>query len=349
MESVRIGVVGCGVMGKRHVQHCCSHPRGTVQAVADLSAELAEAVAGEFNVPQIYKDGEALINDPDVDGVILALPTGFRSDLAMKALKNGKHLLVEKPVAMNAAEVEQMLALRGDRSAGCCSPRELIPESARLVKKVLDDGVLGTVRSIHSWGIMGVRAKAPTPPPAWRLKKALNGGGILVNWGCYDLNFLLGLFDWRLAPRSVLAQTWGIPDVYTDRAAPDSDAETHFTSFIRCAGGEVITLERAEYVTSTPSDGVRIIGDRGTLHFRMTVLEQQITLDRADAEKGIVSEVIYDGVDQNEAKHAAIDHDFVDAILEKRQPMGSLERSLLIQQITDAIYRSAETGGSVTL
>ena len=48
------------------------------------------------------------------------------------------------------------------------------------------------------------------PPPAWRLRRDQNGGGILVNWGCYDLDYLFGLLDFRLTPRVALARTWPI-------------------------------------------------------------------------------------------------------------------------------------------
>lgn len=349
MEQVRIGVIGCGVMGGIHARHVASHADGKVVALADVQTELAALLAESLDGLEVYADGEDLIRKADMDGVIIALPTGLRTPLAMAALQEGKHVLLEKPVAMNATEVEAMIAAKGDLIVGCCSPRCLTTPSAQAAMAVITSGVLGKIRAVHSRSMMALREKGGTPPPAWRLKKELNGGGILMNWGCYDLDFLLGLFGRRFAPQTVCAQTWSIPDVFADRAAPGSDADTHFSAFIRCAGGEVITLERAEYVASTPADGVHVVGDLGTLHLRMTTAQQTITLDKANPDGDLVTEVVWEGESDGQAVHGVIDHDFVEAIRDHRPCRTSLEDSLVIQQITDAVYSSAETGEAVRL
>jgi len=141
-----------------------------------------------------------------------------------------------------------------------------------------------------------------------------------------------------------------MPEIYLNRVVPDSDAETHFTALIRCAGGEMIHLERAEYTTTTPSAVCEIVGDRGSLRLDMSATsEEGTTLHTAHPRDDVSSEIICPPEDDEAAASnaVAVYHDFIDAILEKRPCRTSLERALLIQQISDAVYSSAETGEAV--
>ena len=352
METIRVGVIGCGVMGKLHARHLNEHPAAEVVAVADVRAGLAEDLAREHNVPRVYPNGEALLEDAEVDAVTLALPTCWRTELALKAFAKGKHVLTEKPVAMSAEEVRHLIAAKGDLIAGCCSCRYHYYPSNQATADVIASGTLGRIRSIHGRHMMRLPPRGGKAPPAWRLNKSFNGGGILMNWGCYDLDFILWITGWQLNPQRVFAQAWPVPEVFADRPAPDSDAETHFTALIRCAEGEMITLERAEYVTTTPGTAYKIVGDRASLHLGMTPAEgKQVVLDKADGENGLVSSVIWESAEMEDGAigHAGPVHDFIDAIREHRPCRTSLERSLVIQQISDGIYASAETGETVRL
>ena len=141
-------------------------------------------------------------------------PTQYRTEVALRAFERGKHVLIEKPIAMNAAEVEQLIAARGDLISGCCSSRNRFSAAARLATQLITTGGLGELRTVHCRAIRGAGKEPDTPRPAWRLTKALNGGGILVNWGCYDLDYLLGITGWQLKPQTVFAQTWTVPQVF---------------------------------------------------------------------------------------------------------------------------------------
>ena len=71
---------------------------------------------------------------------------------------------------------------------------------------------MGQLRVVRCRALKGAGALPQSPPPPWRLSRAMNGGGILVNWGCYDLNYLLGITGWAIEPRLALARTWGVPE-----------------------------------------------------------------------------------------------------------------------------------------
>src|SRR5690606_30190176 len=103
--KVRLGVIGCGVIGREHLKVAVRCPDAELVAVADLRVEAAQAAAAEFNVPQVMPSGEELAASDAVDALVLAMPTGVRAPVARVALDAGKHILLEKPPAMNAAEL----------------------------------------------------------------------------------------------------------------------------------------------------------------------------------------------------------------------------------------------------
>ena len=350
MKSVALGLVGCGTIGKVHLKYAVESPLINVLAVADVRQEAARLVATSFGIPRIYTDAEELFADPTIEAVVLALPTASRTKLALSAFAHGKHVLTEKPVAMSADEVRQMIKARGNLVAGCCSSRYRFTQTANIATKFLASRALGKIRTVHC-RVIGAAGPLPQhSPPPWRLSKKLNGGGILVNWGCYDLDFLLGIMSWCLIPKLVLAQTWRLASHLGDRAAAGSDAETHFIAIIRCDGNSAITLERGEFVTAQSEAAWQIIGTKGSLCLQMSGIENNtLTHDDTTTERGIISKIIWRGNENIQDIGGGPIHDFAAAILEDRQPKTNLEQSLIIQKITDAIYTSAERGMTVEI
>lgn len=349
MEPVRLGIVGCGVIGTVHLNTALELPEFQVVAVADLLEDKGRA-NGEKAGCRVYREGADLLRDPEVEAVILAFPAQHRTALALQALEHGKHVLIEKPIAMNAAEVEQLLAARGDRVAACCSSRHRFQPSARAATEVIASGRLGRLRSLHGRALLPAGPPPQTPRPEWRLKSALNGGGILMNWGCYDLDYLLGLTGWSLIPRLVLACTWPVPDTYLSHLPPASEAETHFSALVQCEGGVALTLERSEYTAGHCDPLWHIVGDRGSLLLNMLPAQgKELWLELADEQQGVTKELIWSGDEGWAILGRGLLQDFAGAIRENRPPATTLEQALVVQQISDALYASAREGRAITI
>lgn len=350
MHPLRLGVIGCGVIGSKHIEAAAASPRIDLVAVADLRADVAQQLAQQHGVDRVYDSGAALIGDPDIEAVVLAMPAHIRKELALRAFAAGKHVLTEKPVALHSGEVEEMIAARGDLVAGCCSARFHFLQASRTVADFVASGALGQLRLVRCRAVVPAGAPPQQPPPPWRLSRALNGGGIMSNWGCYDLDYLLGVTGWSLQPRVVLAQTWRVPPVFQHYAAPDSDAETHVAALIRCADGITITYERTEFVAARAERAWEIIGEAGSVSLQMVPqAEGENTHFHADATVGTRSETLCASAESTDAIHDGPVNDFAIAVRTGRTPQTSLERALVIQRITDAIYASAQNGDAVQI
>jgi predicted dehydrogenase len=222
--------------------------------------------------------------------------------------------------------------------------------SFQVVKSFLASNALGKIRFIRIRAAKPDEGPPKTTPPAWRLRRDLNGGGILMNWGCYDLDYLLALFDWQLKPKWVAANMWTVPPPFEPHVAPGSDAETHVAAFLLCDDGLTIAYERGEYMPTAPEDGWEIIGDKGSLRFRMIPERgKTVTFYEASTEAGVVQKVIWQGDETWDMVYEGVVNDFVQAVLERRSPATTLEQALIVQQITDAIYAAAERREPVSI
>jgi len=350
MNPVRLGVIGCGVIGRVHLQAAKDFPLIEVAAIADLLEDARRNAADDFGVKTVYPDGNALLDDPGVEAVILATPAGVRTPLALRAFEKGKHVLIEKPVAMNAGEVRKMIEARGDRVGACCSSRHRFQPSAKAAADLIAGGALGELRVLHCRNLSHAGGPATRTPPPWRQSKSLNGGGILVNWGCYDMDYLLGLSGWSLKPRTILAQSWPVLPQFAAHVAPGSDADSHYAALILCEGGAVISMERAEFLTTHNEDAWQIVGTKGSLRLHMTPAQgKKIVNDDGSTDRGMVSTTIWEGDEDVTPCNTCVVEDFAAAIRNGRQPMTNLEQALVVQQITDAIYASSDEGRAVTV
>lgn len=350
MDPVRIGVIGCGVIGSRHLSVASEAEHIELVAAADMVESYRERAAERFNPPKMYTNDVDLLDDENVEAVVLAFPTQFRTEVALRAFERGKHVLIEKPIAMNVEEVNQLIAARGELVSGCCSSRNRFNKAARLATQLITSDGLGDLRSVHCRAKRGCGKQPDSPRPNWRLNKSLNGGGILVNWGCYDIDFLLGITGWELKPQSVFAQTWTVPPKFESHIAPGSDAETHYLALVRCEDGTAITLERGEYMAATSQSDWEIIGSEGALKLNMgDGNPEKVQHSQTTIEDGVITNPLENTGDTDGPHYGDPLTDFAAAIREGRQPITGLEQALVVQQITDAIYASAESGSVVEI
>lgn len=351
MSPLKLGVIGCGVIGQTHVAAAAESESIDLVAIADLREDVAHALAGEFGNPIVYEAGESLLDHAGIEAVVLAMPANVRTDLAVKAFARGLHVLIEKPIAMNSGEVHRLIAARDEAGvvAGCCCCRFRLLPSAGKVTDFVASTALGPLRVLHCRAIRPGKAPSASAPPVWRLRKDLNGGGIMSNWGCYDLDYLLGITGWQIRPRKVLARTWSVPGRYSALADPSSDAETYVAATILCEEGIAIHFERGEIMAAAESLTWNLVGENGSLDLQMTKGKKRFVRHEASSETGLETDVFWEGEEDNAVISYGPVTDFADAILKEVDPLTTLEQALVVQRITDAIYASAESGEAVDI
>jgi predicted dehydrogenase len=230
----------------------------------------------------------------------------------------------------------------------CCSSRYKFLPSFEAARDFVATGALGEIREIYGRNINAAGPISGGPPPSWRASKAQNGGGILVNWSPYDLDYLLSVAGWSVEPQTVFAHTWPVAPHLAARVDPASDAENHYVALISCRGGAVIHIERGEFSSLKDETVWQIIGSRASLRLHMTLEEtKRIWLDETDSQKGVTSRVLWEGSEDPTPVYNGPVQDFAAAVLESRAPKTDLQKTLQIQRIFDGIYASAASGKAV--
>jgi predicted dehydrogenase len=142
---------GCGYWGPNLLRNFSALPDTQVKYVVDAMPERRAFVEAGFPRTKAVSDVDEVLNDPAVDGVVIATPAGTHFDLAQRVLEAGKHVFVEKPLATSVAEVDALAEAADARQRIVMVGHTFIYNSAvRYVKKLIDDGELGEVRYIYS-------------------------------------------------------------------------------------------------------------------------------------------------------------------------------------------------------
>ena len=148
---LKIGQIGVGYWGPNLLRNLVACRKCRVPFVTDISSERREYVRGLYPGIRVTDDVNELIGDNDVDAVVVATPVVTHFDIAVRALKAGKHILVEKPLATSMKEVEQIGELARERNRVVMAGHTfLFNPAVRYVKKLIDSGEIGDIRYIYS-------------------------------------------------------------------------------------------------------------------------------------------------------------------------------------------------------
>jgi myo-inositol 2-dehydrogenase/D-chiro-inositol 1-dehydrogenase len=196
LNKVNLGLIGLGNMGKIHLRNCLHLKNARLVAVSDVSQKLL-LTAKKAGVKRLFKDYDEMLRDPSVDAVIVSLPTFLHSEASIRAAEHGKHVLVEKPLARNASEAEQIVSAAKANGVRLMIgyPLRFSPSFVSL-KNAIETGKIGDVQiaiANHvSTGPFSSRTEnaRPKPVPSWWFDQKLTGGGALIDLGTHMINLL---------------------------------------------------------------------------------------------------------------------------------------------------------------
>jgi 1,5-anhydro-D-fructose reductase (1,5-anhydro-D-mannitol-forming) len=325
MDTVKWLLVGAGDIATRRagpalvvVEH------SQVVAICDMNAERAAKLAGQLGVAAVYTDLAAALAQSGADAVYLATPQSTHIELSLQVLAAGKHLLCEKPLALSGAQCLPLLeaARRSDCVTSCSNYRRL-SEQYKLTAAMLQRGEIG--RLLGGWAVYASPYYNPGGAP---IRRAL-GASRIKELGYYIIDIahnFLGMPTEVMAQGSVL------------NPAVMNDVEEVATVVLRFPGGELFTI-----IFNCSSPGTRheleLFGYEGRIYWPAWPPHGNgpvVKITRAGTEEFAAH------TDEN--WHLPMVEDYVDALLHGRQPVCTLESAAQTEFITDAIFRSMDSG-----
>lgn len=342
-RKLKVGVVGVG-MGSWHIDAYRKDDRVEVAAICDVDETRLHAAGKKFGVDCLLTNAKEMFRTVDLDAVSIATPNKFHAPLTVAALEQGLHVLCEKPMAMNAREAEQMLA--ASKKAG---KNLMINFSYRFndmsyaLKQQVDAGVIG---DIYFGRTVWHRRRGIPGFGGWFCDKALAGGGPLIDLGVHRLDLALWLMGYP-EPVAVSGNTHCI--IARERAAQAKKpytVEDLAAGIVKFANGATLILEASWALNINEEEQMitTLCGTRGGLTQRNVGGGYQFMAELYTEEGG---NLYTKKLDRAVTPAPSSCREFIDSILEKREPIASGEHGVKVMRILDGIYRSAETGKEV--
>ncbi len=332
---LRVGVIGVGWHGGSHLQNFAAEPRAEVAAICDINEELLRRRQEELGGCPTFADYHDLLARGDVDAVVIALPDALHRGPAVAALRAGKHVLLEKPMALSVADAEAIA--EAARQAGGCFMLNLsnrwIPAFAK-GKELVDSGSLGAVRYVFAR--LANRIEVPTERLGWLRESHL------AHWiGIHRLDIARWWIG-REAVRVRAVQRAGV------LAARGLDVPDFYQATIEFDGGAVMSLE-GNWILPPSYPGLVdskffALCERGCIDVDRLRSEMFTagpeTFELATPTSGAVLD------QQSGFTYAACRH-FIDCALTGQPPLITVADGLALTRVLCAIVRSAEADGEV--
>ena len=345
-DRLRVAVIGAGGVAGPHMQSLCDMADVDLVAVADVVEESARRRGEEFGIPEAFTDYKKMLRSVEADAVSVCTPNGQHAPCSIAALNAGAHVMVEKPLAMNAREGQRMLdaARRNDRSLIIGFQYRYDP-AVQFIRRAVEEGQMGRIvfarvqslrrRGIPNWGVFG--------------RKDLQGGGPLIDIGVHSLeatHYAMG------SPRPVAASG----STYTYLGDKKSSVLSRWPNWdyksytvedlavgqIRFDNGATLHIESsfAAHIEKDDECNFTIMGEKGGA-----------TLDPprlfCDVNDHMVS-IQPDWLPKGNGFSLKL-RNFVDHVLYGKPTMAPGEHGLMVQKMLDGIYASAEKGREVKI
>jgi len=331
---VRIGVIGYGYWGPNLVRNFYETPGVQVACVSDLRAERLKQVVSRYPTVRVTESHRELVEDPAIDAVVIATPVSTHFDLAMGALKAGKHVFVEKPLASNAEQVHRLLDAAEKANRILMVDHTFVYTGAvRKIRQLVDDGSLGDIYYYDST----------------RVNLGLFQHDVDVLWdlAVHDLSIM----DYVLPAKPVAVSATGLSHVQGGK-----ENIAFLTLFF---GGPQIAHIHVNWLAPVKVSRTLIGGSRKMIVYddleqseKIKVYDKGITLDRKQDPEKIyqvlvgyrTGDMLAPNLDMKEALAVEAAH-FVKCIEQKERPVTDGAAGLRVVEILEAASQSMRDRG----
>lgn len=249
-----IGIVGCGAISRFHINSFREIEDVEIKAVSDVNMESAARTGEELKV-DYYGNFEKILARNDIDAISICTPSGLHEDIAVKAAKAKKHIIVEKPIEVNLEKIDNMIAACRENGVKlACIFNNRYREGNAFLKKALEAGRLGRIINANAY-VRWYREPDYYLKSNWRGTWALDGGGALMNQSIHYVD----LIQWFAGEiESVCAYTGTLlhKSIQTEDTA---------TAILKFKSGALGTIVAATSIYPGFPAEIQITGERGTV------------------------------------------------------------------------------------
>jgi len=334
------GVIGCGRISSKHTESIIAVPEAELLAVCDIIPERAQKFGQKYNC-QSYLDYRELLKREDIDIITIATPSDDHAKIAIAAAKAGKHVMVEKPMAMTLKDADRMIETC--RECGvklAVIHQNRFNKAVRMLRDAMEDGRFGKLTHGQA-SIRWNRDQNYYDQASWRGTK-LQDGGVLMNQSIHNIDLL----QWMMGP---VESVFG----YTTTALRKIEMEDVAGAVVRFKNGAIGLIEAASTIyPKNIEETLNIFGETGS------VIVGGIAVNRIEVwefpgseeeKKQIFASQESDPPNIYGFGHRAIIEDMINAVKTDGTPAIPGEEGRKALEIILAIYRCQETGEAVKL
>ena len=351
-KKLKIGIIGCGGIAKsKHMPGLQSVEEAEMVAFCDIIPERANEAKEKFGTPdaKVYTDYKELLKDESIDVVHVCTPNRSHSFITIDALRAGKHVMVEKPMAKTAAEAREMVRVAKEtgKKLTVGYQNRCRPESIYLRREIVDKGKMG---EIYYAKALALRRRA-TPTWGVFLDEYEQGGGPLIDIGTHALDLTLYMMN-NYKPKLVLGTSYKkLPNPDCGNVWGPWDPKKHTVEdaafgFIVMQNGATVYLESSWALNILdPIEASTVLC--GTKMGAQ--IENKVLILNYDEGGELKEEHPIEHYEETiKQKSAPIEaRQWIDAILYDTDPVVLPEEACVVSEILEAIYLSAKTGKPV--
>jgi predicted dehydrogenase len=345
MEKLKMGIIGVGGIAQgRHIPTFLKMAdKVVIEAISDVNEETAKMVGEKFGIPKVYAHYKDMFSE--IDAVTICTPNKFHAEITIAALEAGLHVFCEKPMAMRPDECEAMIAAAeaSGKQLAIAYHYRFMKESAAAKRLVAEDEIGRPI-------VARARGMRRRKVPGWGVftNKELQGGGSLIDYGCHLLDLSLWLLG-NPKPVEVMGTTYNELSKMTGQVNQwgSFDHETfevddHVTAYIKFEGGASMLFETSWSANvKGDEESVSISGLNGGVDLFPFHMNQM--------KHGMLLNTEADWVPGEDDPSLPQAENFVNSCLGLEELVVKPEQAMQVSLIIDAIYRSSESGKSVSL
>jgi predicted dehydrogenase len=346
MKRTRVALLGAGFIAEIHAESCRRFvPEAEIVAVYARNREKAAAFADRHHIPQVFDHLETAIHGSDCDVVDICLPNFLHHRAVLAAAQAGKHVIIEKPLALSLAEADEMIAAcRAARRKLMYAEELCFAPKYERARKLVHEGAVGRVYHLRQC------EKHSGPHSDWFYDLAQSGGGAIMDMGCHGLAWA----RWMLggSPKALSVQAHLQTGLLHGQR---TRAEENSVMIVEFEGGEIGVVENSWAKHGGMDDRIEVHGTGGVIYADLFMGNAALTYSEqgygyAMEKAGRTQGWSFTGFEEafNQGYPQELQH-FIQCVREDRTPVVTGEDGRAVLEMMCAAYQSARLGRKVAL